>query len=190
MNKPKINFNEISINSNNLFLKPLSKENATDLFALYNDEEVQRYTDVDIFKNLGEAQKFIAEYPKIAEKGNYLFLGIFSRATKDFLGTLRLYHIDYKHRFATIGFQLAKDYWGRGQMHESLQAFLKFVFDEMDLHRIEAQTFIENERGIKVLERLKFTREGRLRQNFLIKDKFEDSYLYSLLKTEFLEDKV
>ncbi len=190
MDKPKINFNEIKINSNNLFLKPLSKENATDLFALHTDEEVQRYTDVAIFKNLGEAQKFITEYTKTAEKADFLFLGIFSRATKDFLGTIRLYHINYKHHFATIGFQLAKDYWGRGQMHESLQAFLKFVFTELGMHRIEAQTFVENEHGIKVLERLKFTREGRLRQNFLIEDKFEDSYLYSILKEEFLKESV
>ncbi len=190
MDKPKINFNEININSNNLFLKPLSKENATDLFALYTDKEVQRYTDVDLFKNLGEAQKFISQYSKIAEKAEFLFLGIFSRATKDFLGTIRLYHIDYKHRFASIGFQLAKDYWGRGQMHESLQAFLKFAFNELGMHRIEAQTFVENERGIKVLERLKFVREGRLRENFLIEGKFEDSYLYSILKTEFLEKEI
>jgi len=188
MDKPKINFNEISLNSNNLFLKHLDKENASDLFALYTDEEVQRYTDVDTFKNLGEAQKFIIECAKKAENQEFLFLGIFSRATKDFLGSIRLYHIDYKHKFATIGFQLVKDYWGRGRMHESLQTFLKFAFKELGLHRIEAQTFVENERGIKVLEKLKFAREGRLRQNFLIEDKFEDSYLYSLLKTEFLEE--
>jgi len=187
MDKPKINFNEINLNSNNLFLKPLNKENATDLFALHSDEEVQHYTDVTIFKNLGEAQKFIAECVKRAENQEYLFLGIFSRATKDFLGTLRLYHIDYKHRFATVGFQLAKDYWGRGRMHEALQSFLKFSFDDLNLNRVEAQTFVENERGIKVLEKLKFTREGRLRQNFLIDGKFEDSYLYGLLKEEFIE---
>lgn len=185
MNKLKINFNQISVSSNNLFLKPLSKDNVSDLFALYADKEVQRYTDVDIFKNLNEAQKYISDYIKIAEKSEFLLLGIFSRATKDFLGIIRLYHIDYKHRFATIGFQLAKDYWGRGQMYEGLQAFLKFAFTELEMHRIEAQTFVENERGIKVLERLKFTREGRLRQNFLINGKFEDSYLYSILKDEF-----
>ena len=187
MDKPKINFNEISLNSNNLYLRPLEKENATDLFALHSDEEVQRFTDVDIFKNLGEAQKFITECARRAEHREYLFLGIFSRATKDFLGTVRLYHIDYKHKFATIGFQLAKDYWGRGRMHEALQSFLKFIFEDLNLNRIEAQTFVENNKGIKVLERLKFTREGRLRQNFLIEGKFEDSYLYSLLKEEFIE---
>ena len=187
MTKPEINFNEIKINSNNLFLKPLTKENVTDLFALHADKEVQHYTDVDIFKSLNEAQKFIIETAKIAETKDFLFLGIFSRATKDFLGTIRLYHIDYKHRFATIGFQLMKDYWGRGYMHEGLQIFLKFCFNELELNRIEAQTFVKNERGIKVLEKLEFVREGRLRENFLIDEKFEDSFLYSLLKKDFFD---
>ncbi len=187
MNKPEINFNEIKISSNNLFLKPLTKENATDLFALHSDKEVQHYTDVDVFKNLSEAQKFISELSKRTETKDFLFLGIFSRATKDFMGTIRLYHIDYKHQFATIGFQLIKDYWGRGYMHEGLQAFLKFCFSELGFNRIEAQTFVENERGIKVLEKLEFVREGRLRENFLIDEKFEDSFLYSMLKKDFLD---
>ena len=53
-------------------------------------------------------------------------------------------------------------------MNESLNHFIKFVFEELNFHRIEAQTYIGNERSINVLKRLGFSKEGQLRQNFLI----------------------
>ena len=186
MDKQKIKYSEISLQSTNLNIKALSKENSAALFNLYSNTEIQKYTDIELLKSLTDTQKFIVAENNEANKQDLIFLGIFSRATKDFLGTISLYNIDKKHSFASLGFQLAKDYWGRGVMNESLKVFIKFVFEELNFHRIEAQTFIGNERSIKVLNRLNFTKEGQLRQNFLIEGKFEDSYLFSILKTEFL----
>jgi len=185
MDKAKLNFKEIFIQTTNLNIRPFTKEDSNELFALFSDTEAQRYTDIDLLKSLSDTQKRINSLNAKADNEELLFLGVFSRATKDFLGTISLYNIDYKHSFAFLGFQLAKDYWGRGLMHESLTAFIKFVFNELKLHRIEAQTFVENERSINVLNKLGFTKEGRLRQNFLIDEAFEDSYLFSILATEF-----
>ena len=186
MDKIKLNFTEINIQSTNLNIRPLTKEDSSKLFNLYSDTEVQLYTDIEILKSLSDTQKLINAWNKEADEQDLIFLGIFSRATKDFLGTISLFNIDRKHSFGSLGFQLVKDYWGRGIMNESLNYFIKFVFEELNFHRIEAQTYTGNERSIKVLNRLGFSKEGQLRQNFLIENKYEDSYLYSILRTEFL----
>lgn len=180
-----IKLNEVFIQTKNLNIRLLTKEDSSNLFVLYSDTEAQRYTDIDLLKSLDDAQKRINSMNAKANNEELLPLGIFSRATKDFLGTISLYDFDYKHAYASLGFQLAKDYWGRGLMHESLTSFIKFVFNKLKLHRIEAQTYVENERSIKVLEQLGFKKEGKLRENFLIDGKYEDSYLYGILATDF-----
>lgn len=182
----KINFAEINIQSTNLNIRALTKEDSSKLFSLYSDTEVQQYTDIEILRSISDTQKLINAWHKEADKQDLIFLGLFSRATKDFLGTISLFNIDKKHSCASLGFQLVKDFWGRGLMNESLNHFIKFVFEELNFHRIEAQTYIGNERSINVLKRLGFSKEGQLRQNFLIENKYEDSYLYSILRTEFL----
>jgi ribosomal-protein-alanine N-acetyltransferase len=187
MDKIKLKYSEISLQSTNLNIRALTKEDSGVLFNLYSDTEIQQFTDIERLRSLSDAQEFINEGNKEADNQDLVFLGIFSRATKDFLGTISLFNIDRKHSFASLGFQLVKDYWGRGIMHESLNHFLKFVFEKLNFHRIEAQTYIENERSLNVLNRLGFIREGQLRQNFLIEGKYEDSYLYSILRTEFIK---
>ncbi len=188
MDNQKIKYSEISLQSTNLNIRTLTKEDNSSLFNLYSNTEIQKYTDIDLLKSLGDTQKLVSYYNEEIDHQNLIFLGVFSRATKDFLGTISLFNIDHKHSFASLGFQLVKDYWGRGIMHESLEHFIKFVFEELSFHRIEAQTYTGNERSVNVLNRLGFTREGQLRQNFLIEGKYEDSYLYSILRTEFLKN--
>jgi len=187
MESKKLKYSEISLQSTNLNMKALTKENSGVLFNLYSDTEIQKYTDIDRLRSLSDTQKFIDTENKEADNQDLIFLGVFSRATKDFLGIISLFNIDQKHSFASLGFQLVKDYWGRGIMHESLMHFIKFVFEELNFHRIEAQVYIGNEKSINVLDRLGFTKEGQLRQNFLIEGKYQDSYLYSILRTEFLK---
>lgn len=190
MDKVKFNFSEINIQSTNLNIRALVKEDSNKLFNLYSDAEVQQYTDIEILRSLNDTQKLINTWSKEADEQELIFLGIFSRATKDFLGTISLFNIDRKHSFASLGFQLVKDYWGRGIMNESLNNFIKFVFEELNLHRIETQIYIENVRSINVLKRLGFKKDGQLRQNFLINGKYEDSYLFSILRSEFIKNPI
>ena len=148
MDKIKLNFSEINIQSTNLNIRALTKEDSSKLFNLYSDTEVQQYTDIELLKSLGDTQKLINSWNKEADHQDLIFLGIFSRATKDFLGTVSLFNIDRKHSFGSLGFQLVKDYWGRGIMNESLTNFVKFMFEKLNFHRIEAQTYVGNERSI------------------------------------------
>ena len=50
--------------------------------------------------------------------------------------------------------------------------------------RLEAVVRPENERSIRVLERLGFTREGRLRRLLRYRDGRADAFIYSLLPGE------
>ena len=90
------------------------------------------------------------------------------------------------HRRAEIGYGLHSDvYKQKGLMTEALLPILKYGFEEMNLHRIEALVAEWNTASVKLLTNFGFRQEGVLRQHYVVNGIPEDSVAYSLLKPEF-----
>lgn len=88
----------------------------------------------------------------------------------------------FKNRRAEIGYELHPDYWGKGYAKESIIRALEFGFDEMDLKRIGAVVFLENQQSNELLMKLGFQKEGILK-NYIIQDGVSyDTIVYSNVK--------
>ena len=72
----------------------------------------------------------------------------------------------------------------KGLMSEALKEVIKYGFTELELHRIQALIAIENEPSLKLLQKNNFTKEGIMREDYLVDGKNEDSHCFSLLKWE------
>src|SRR5690606_20120061 len=92
---------------------------------------------------------------------------------------------DRQTRRAEVGFMLGRAHWGRGFAQEAVRAVLRFAFDRMDLHRVEADTHPDNAASLRLLERLGFRREGHLRERWFTFGAWSDSVLLGLLRSEF-----
>lgn len=86
-----------------------------------------------------------------------------------------------EHFRAEVGFALLPAYWCKGIMYEALDAIIKFGFEKMNLHRIEADVNPGNIPSIKLLEKLNFKQEAYYKENIFFNGKFCDSAIYSLL---------
>ncbi len=89
-----------------------------------------------------------------------------------------------QHRRASIGYDLAFACWGNGFMTEAVRAMIAFGFDHLNLHRIEADTDAENQRSMRVLEKLGFKREGLQHEQYFEWDEFHDLVLFALLRRD------
>ena len=89
-----------------------------------------------------------------------------------------------KHRVAEIGYVISKEYWGKGMTTEAVKEVVKFGFDQMDLVRIQAQCFTENQASARVLEKAGMVCEGILRKAMYIKGKHRDLKMYSILRED------
>jgi len=69
-------------------------------------------------------------------------------------------------------------------MHEALQELLEFGVGELDLNRIEADIDPRNSASARTLERLGFTKEGYLRERWIVGDEVSDTAIYGLLRRE------
>ena len=87
---------------------------------------------------------------------------------------------------ADIGYELAPDFWGHGFATEAARAIVDFGFRDLGLRRISSWCIADNLASARVLERLGFQYEGRLRRNEYFKGRWWDTLLYGLLSDEWL----
>ena len=85
---------------------------------------------------------------------------------------------------AEVGYVLNPDYWGKGIAVEALLRVLQFGFEELKLHRIEAKFIEENKPSLRVMEKVGMTFEGICREGMLIKGKYVNVGICSILRSE------
>ena len=85
---------------------------------------------------------------------------------------------------ADLGYELSPQHWGNGYATEAAGALVAFGFRELGLERISSWCIADNIASARVLERLGFRQEGRLRRNEFFKGRWWDTLLYALLRDE------
>ncbi|WP_414513502.1 GNAT family N-acetyltransferase [Nostoc sp. PCC 9305] len=82
--------------------------------------------------------------------------------------------------FCYVGYSLAENKQGKGYMTEGLKSATKYLFEELNFHRVMANYMPHNRRSGNVLKRLGFVVEGYARDYLLINGQWEDHILTSL----------
>ena len=89
---------------------------------------------------------------------------------------------DVNRRSAEIGYWIAESFWGRGIATAALQALTEYAFAEFDLVRIYAHVFEWNPASCRVLEKVGYVREGRLRKSVFKDGQIIDELLYARIR--------
>jgi len=84
----------------------------------------------------------------------------------------------------TLGYWVGAAHAKRGYMTAAVRAVVPFVFDSLELHRLEAACLPTNTASMRVLKRVGFTREGLARRYLRINGDWRDHVLYALLDTD------
>jgi RimJ/RimL family protein N-acetyltransferase len=176
-------FSNLPIRTQRLLLRPLRDGDVDRLFQIHSDPRVMRYWSTSAWQTPEPARAMVAKDLASATK-EYLRLGIESTATGELLGTCTLFGINAQCRRAEIGYVLALPAWGQGYMSEALSGLIDYAFSELNLNRIEADIDPRNESSGRVLERLRFLREGYLRERWIVGEEVSDTVLYGLLQRE------
>ena len=80
-----------------------------------------------------------------------------------------------------VGYKIGKEWEGQGIMYEFMKAGISYVFDELSLHRVEANYIPENIRSGNLLERLGFVKHGVAPNYLKINGEWRDHILSSKL---------
>lgn len=85
---------------------------------------------------------------------------------------------------AKLGYAVHADHWRCGHATDAVSAMLAFGFDHLQLHRISAAVGPENVPSLRLVKRLGFSPEGRIRDHVFTNGAWRDSLLFSVLAPE------
>jgi ribosomal-protein-alanine N-acetyltransferase len=86
---------------------------------------------------------------------------------------------------AHLGYGIDHSLQGQGLMHEAVGEIIRFAFDDLRLHRLQANYQPHNQRSAALLQRLGFVEEGLARDYLYINGAWRDHVLTSLTNPQF-----
>ena len=155
-------------------------EDAADLFEVYSDPEVMRYWSSVAHANEGRTRESLRSIIDEVERGEAQQWALERKEDGRVIGSITLM-LEQGQPRAELGYILGREHWGHGYAAEAQRRTVAYAFEDLGLHRLEADTHPDNAASTRSLERLGFRREGRLRERWLVGGRFSDSVLWGLL---------
>jgi len=88
------------------------------------------------------------------------------------------------HREAEVGYFFDPAFGGKGFATSAVATLVDWCFSELHAHRVVGRLDARNQRSALLLERLRFTAEGRFRENEFVKGEWTDELVYAVLEHE------
>ncbi len=166
-------------------LREVRLDDAEALLDIYGDPEAVRYLGRPP-QTLQDVQQRLTRMREEIDRGEAAFWVLTDPSADRALAYLGFFRWDAPHQSAELGYVLQRPRWGQGLMREVLPMLCRHGFEVLGLHRIEARIDPGNVASIRLVERLGFREEGRLRDRTLNEDGSRDDLLvYGLLRPEF-----
>ena len=168
------------LETKNLIIRHAKPIDALDIYEMLTDEEILKYNCM----NKPDLEQLKKRLYKVDSSNFYIEL----KKENKVIGSISIEEdsLRYQVNSYTISYFLNTDYTKKGYMSEALIAFIEYLFNEPETEIISARCFAENENSIRLLNRLNFTYEGKLR--YAVKgydNKIHDDLLFSLKREEF-----
>lgn len=146
--------------------------------ALDSDPEVMRYVGSPAGVKAPEETLERVRQRIAADHGGLGFWRVEDRADATFFGLGALIRMP-TGADVELAYRLARRAWGRGIASEAGAALVDYAFRTLDLPRVVAVTYPENQPSQRVLDRLGFSRQGEIdykgvRATFYVRERPRD----------------
>ena len=168
-----------------LILRRLEMRDAPDLFDYSRDPQVAKHVLWDAQTSVSEARAYVRYMLRRYRAGEPASWGIEEKETGRVVGTIGYMWYQRDNNACEVGYSLARRRWNRGYMTEALAEVLRFSFEELGVHRVEAQHEVENAASGAVMRKCGMRKEGTLRGRLYNKGRYVDVDLYAMLRKDY-----
>ena len=168
-----------------LILRRLEMRDAPDLFDYSRDPQVAKHVLWDAQTSVSEARAYVRYMLRRYRAGEPASWGIEEKETGRVVGPIGYMWYQRDNNACEVGYSLARRRWNRGYMTEALAEVLRFSFEELGVHRVEAQHEVENAASGAVMRKCGMRKEGTLRGRLYNKGRYVDVDLYAMLREDY-----
>jgi ribosomal-protein-alanine N-acetyltransferase len=127
----------------------------------------------------------LAKFKKMIASDDAYPFHVFRADDKCLVGACNLTQVRRgSQQSAHIGYWVGERYSRQGFARASVQAVLRFAFNDLGLHRVSAAVQAENKASIKLLETTGFQPEGTARGFLKINRRWTDHLVYARLSSD------
>jgi ribosomal-protein-alanine N-acetyltransferase len=179
----EVNFSPFpEITTERLLLRCIKMTEAPELSIMRSLDKNMQYIEREKMTSIEQAEELIKKILGSLDTNEGIMWCIaLKEKPETLIGTIGHWRLMKQHYRSEVGYMLHPDHWRKGIMKEALMAVIRFGFDSMKLHSIEAHIDPVNTASALVLEKTGFIREAYFKEDFFYKGRFSDTAVYSLL---------
>ena len=160
-----------------------------DAAAMYknwaSDEEVTRFLTWPTHPNQEVSGRVIEDWVNQYSDDSYYHWAIILKDNgEEPIGDIAVVSLKENVSMAHVGYCIGRNWWHQGITSEALKAVTEFLFDVVDVNRIEARHDPRNPNSGKVMEKCGMKYEGTLHSSDWNNQGICDACYYALLKSE------
>jgi len=173
------------IHGKKIFLSDLKETNLEQLRQWRNKPELRKYfREHRLISELMQNDWF-EKAKKDQNQYNFEIYAIEPNGPPKLIGHCGLYYINWIHRFAEFGIYIGDPNYREGGFgSDALRTLIGYGFNDLNLNKIWCEVY-GNNKSLDIYRHLGFHDDGILRQNYFNEGQYWDSYLLSMLKSEF-----
>ncbi|MBU8714282.1 GNAT family N-acetyltransferase [Brevibacillus sp. HD3.3A] len=177
------------MHGDNIYVRLVTESDAQALLELEvrNREFFQLFTgkrDEHFYTLQGQLERIRQYMTLCAEDRGYVFLVCLPQTDQVIGGVMLSEVVRYNLQSGWIGYFLDQEHNGKGYMTEAVKLVVRYAFETLDLHRLEAGVMPHNLGSIKVLLKSGFHKEGLARKNVKINGRWEDHQTLAIVREE------
>lgn len=170
--------------SDRLTLRKLMVTDAKDMYEYASRNDVTRYLTWNPHPDRGYTREYLEYIGNRYIAGMFYDWAVVYEPEGKMVGTCGFTSFNCSNDSAEVGYVINPEYWGKGIATEALRCVLRFGFERLKLHRIEAKFMQENDRSRHVMEKVGMTFEGYHRESMLVKGNYVTVGVCAILASE------
>ena len=189
----QVNFkNKPVLVGDRIILRPFEDNDIYEMIKILNEPELKMLTgsvsnDIDAKKIMDEDEKIKVSnwYKSRNDQSDRLDLAIALKDSKQIIGEVVFNEYDDCSNNVNFRVLMSQSYRNQGLGSEAIQLIIQYGFEQLNLHKISLEVFSFNPRAEHVYTKVGFKLEGIKREDFKYNDKYIDTKIFGLLKSEY-----
>ena len=158
------------LKGHNVYLRLLEKKDIRILYKICNEERVSKYNAIP-----NDIQN--------SNQGTNLRKALSIINEKDVLvGFITYKESNYSSKVYSIGITIGSKYWGRKYGQDSIETLVKYLFEELNVIKVELEVIKYNLRAINCYKKCGFIEEGIRINKVYIEGEYVDTLIMGILR--------